>query len=56
MFKDASIFSFISSRRGDILAPGNLSQERDAWKGNVETMELKCLNLQEDLVTLHGGG
>lgn len=52
MFKYASIFYFISIRQGHVLAPRNLSQERDTWKGKAGVMELKCLYIPEELVVL----
>lgn len=52
MFKVASIFSLDSVGRGDVLCPGNPFKERDTWKEKVESMELKCTNLQKELAAL----
>lgn len=52
MLKAGTIFSLFSFGQGDVLAPSNPSQERDTWKGKSEVMELKCTNLQKELVVL----
>ncbi|CAI8618450.1 unnamed protein product [Vicia faba] len=52
MFKASSIFSFVSTGHGDALAPGSPFKEKDIWKWKVEAMEIKCTNLQKELVAL----
>lgn len=53
MFKSGTTFSLVFFGRGDILAPGSPSQERDTWKEKVEVMELGSTNLLKELVVLH---
>lgn len=38
-------FSLVSVGRGDVLALGNPFKERDIGKGNVDTMEPRCVTL-----------
>lgn len=52
MFKTASIFSLIFVGWGDVLALCSPFKERDTWKEKAEPMELKCINLQKELITL----
>lgn len=49
MFKDASIFSFLSVEQSDILASGYSFKEMDICKKKAEVMELKCINLQKEI-------
>ncbi|CAI8584772.1 unnamed protein product [Vicia faba] len=53
MFKDASIFSPVFVGRGVVLAPASPFKERDTYKENFEAMEMKCTNLQKELLVLH---
>ncbi|CAI8609776.1 unnamed protein product [Vicia faba] len=41
MFKVAFIFSLVSAKRGDALAPGSSFKDMDVWKGKDEPMEMK---------------
>lgn len=52
MFKVVSICSFVSVEWGDVLSLCNPSKEMDTWKGKDETMELRCITLHKELVTL----
>lgn len=52
IFKAGIIFSIMSTGWGNILALGNPSRERDTWKGNVEIRELRCTNIQKELIIL----
>src|SRR4051812_45272963 len=52
MYRDASLFSLVSTDRGDVLALGSPAKERETWKGKCETMESRCYTLQKKLVSL----
>lgn len=52
MFKYAFVFSLVSKRRGNVLAPDSPFKQRDTWKGKIEAMELKCTNLHKELLAL----
>lgn len=43
---------FIIAGRDYILALGRSFKERDTWNGNDEAMELKCINIYKDLMSL----
>lgn len=53
MFKVASIFSLVSIRHGDVLAPGSPFKERDTWKEKVRAIEIRCTNIQKALLVLY---
>lgn len=52
MYQAASVFSLISTGRGDVLVPGNTTNEGDTWKGKYDIMEQGCSTLHEELVAL----
>lgn len=53
MFRVNTIFSLISTRRGDVFARSNPFKEKITWKEEAKAMELRCMNLlQKELVAL----
>lgn len=54
MFKVGTIFYHISGGWDDVLALGNLSQERDTCKWISKAMEFRRSNLQKELIALQG--
>lgn len=48
----SSIFSLDGAVRGDFLALGNPSKERDTWKGKCENIENKCSKFSKEIVSL----
>lgn len=52
MYRATSLFSLVTTSRGDILALGNSSKERETWKGKCEAMRHMRYVLQLEFVAL----
>lgn len=52
MLKVSYIFSLLSFRWGEVLPLVVPFKKRDTWVGKAEVAELKCVNIQKDLLAL----